>query len=341
MVIIFLIILSVFAVIYVVFNLVKREHISDDYCVGYFGTMGSGKTFMSVKTIRSRIKRFCTYQKWLQRLMWIIPIAPLIPSFRSWWHKRFADAYQDIRIFSTIPMQFTIKVSLFRKRKFVAEPLTVAHLMCTEKLPLNALVYIGEFGKAIASQFDYDNAFVQVNLASFVSFCRHWFLGRFGVIVIDEQAPSSVVKEVRVRLGTSYVLKRCKVGKVLPFYRVTCSKLDFTSGDAVKSDDDRETVNDSESARKLDKGDRFFWGFHAWWRPREYDSRTYSEMYYKGFTLVPPERYDGLKTTYLPIMPNNEEANKSFKRDRTVTRQRFGETLTSKCHPSIKPPKGE
>ena len=238
-------------------------------------------------------------------------------------------------------MRFKVRYSLFRSKLYVAEPLTVAHLLCRERLPQNALIYIGEFGKAIASQFDYDNAYVQVNLTSFISFCRHWFLGRFGVIVIDEQAPSSVIKEVRVRLGTSYVLKRCKVGKVLPFYRVTCSKLDFTSGDAVKSDDDRERVNDAESPRKLDKGDRFFWGFHAWWKPREYDSRTYSEMYTQGYTLLPPDHFDGLKTTYLPIMPNNADANKSYSKDRTGTRQRFGESLSTNSPSSIKPPKGE
>lgn len=321
--------LVVFA-LYLAINLVKRERISRDYCIGYFGTMGSGKTFMGVKTVRQRLKSFQRWQKWVKRVRWWIPVARCIPAFHRAWKRRFPEAYQTIEIYSTIPMSFRLRYSLFRKRIYSAKPLTVQHLLCYDKLPQNSIIYIGEFGKSIASQFDYDNCFVQLNLANFISFCRHWFLGKFGVIVIDEQAPSCVTKEVRVRLGTSYVLSGCHVGKLFPFYRVQCAKLDFTSGDAVKSDNDQQVVTDENSPRKLDKGKRFFWGFNNPFR-REYDTRCYSEIYTDGFTIAAPESFSGMKTNYLPIMPNNAESNKQFKSDRTIARQKFGCRLRTDC----------
>lgn len=320
------IILGIIAVIYVLYLFFCREKMPNDYCVGFFGTMGSGKTFVSTKKVRASLKKYLKAQKWVRRLRWLLPIPFAICWKRYWCTEVFPWAYSEPLVLSTIPMDFKIHYKVIGKAKRVkSQPLTVSHLLCKTKIPQNTIIYIGEFGKAIASQFDYENAYVQVYLTNWISFCRHWFLGKFGCIIIDEQAPSCIIKEVRVRLGTSYNLSNCWVGRLLPFYRITCEKVSFLNGD-THSDEERRTTDDAETARKFDRKRRFFFGFNNPFR-RDYDTRCYSVIYNDGFTIDPPSEFTDLKTRYLPIMPNNDEYNKIFKKDRTKAREAFGQSL--------------
>lgn len=266
-----------------------QESMPNNTVVGFVGTMGSGKTFLSVREAKRAYKRvklthiFCKYL--------------IIPRFffPRWRRKPY--------LFSNIP----VKLSQFGKKKY-CNVLLKEHIMREKLLPEGSIVLIDEIGQ-IASQWEYDNPNVREQLADFTRFFRHWIDGR---MYVTDQSSDNIVKPVRCRLGIIYHLNDFhRWFKLLPFFKVECIPL------LMVEDSQKETTS-------VDFGSpMYFFGLlHYRWaeklfKLKSYDSRCFSEIYREGATVVPKSFDSTLKTRYLIDISVSRDVSKQYKADRS------------------------
>lgn len=144
-----------------------------DTVVAFTGGLGSGKSFLSVKTAVKLLRR-------KRREVW----------FYNVFHK---DKLPRPLLYSSIP----VKIS----RNEMSTALVAEHLTLQKHIVLNSVVLIDEIG-GFCSQFDYrvENSDL---FDEFVRFFRHYVQG---YLVVNDQCSENIVLQVRRRLNTVYNL---------------------------------------------------------------------------------------------------------------------------------------
>lgn len=257
--------------------------------VGFVGTMGSGKTYLSVREAKRAYKKV--------KLIHIFSKYLFVPRFffPRWRRKPF--------LFSNIPVKLG--------RNKYCNVLLKEHILRQKLLPEGAIVLIDEIGQ-IASQWEYENPYVREQLADFTRFYRHWIDGR---MFVTDQSSDNIVKVVRCRLGIIYHLNNFHRWFLLPFFNVECLPL------LMVEDSQKETSNVELGAKQY-----FFGILHYRWaekllKLRSYDSRCYSEIYRHG-AVREPVKYDStLKTRYLIDISVSRDESKAYKADRKAYKE--------------------
>ena len=160
--------------VFIIWRVSKLYSLSTyDTVVAFTGGLGSGKSFLSVKTALKLLKRKRREVRW-----------------HNFWHKQKKPRPL---LYSSIP----IKIS----RKENSTLLTGEHLTLQQHLVLNSVVLLDEVG-GFCSQFDYrvDNSEM---FEEFVRFFRHYVQG---YLVVNDQCSENIVLQVRRRLNTVYNL---------------------------------------------------------------------------------------------------------------------------------------
>jgi len=261
---------------------------SKDTVTCFTGGLGSGKTFMAVKTALSWVK--------MQNLIYLLSFIPLVRFFIG---KR-SKAY----LYSNFPIIVGRRFIFFGKPKY-SRVLKREHILMTEILPQGCCVCIDEIGQ-FASQYDYDNPYVMEYLQEFIRFYRHYLGGK---LILTDQCSANIVVCLRRRISIIYCLSNFRrVLCILPFYLTDVQEFSL-------SEEQIQSVNvlDRETSKE-----RFFGFLQYKWISRhlklfKYDSRCYSIMYMaeKNKTNA-PLKWEKLKTNYLIDIPCTGQERKEY-----------------------------
>jgi len=284
--IIFLIIAVVFAVI-VVMKFLHQKHVTNNTVICFTGGLGSGKTYNAVRFAYKFYKR--------QRTSY---------NFRFLSFLGFGSKNPPV-VYSNIPILLQ-KKSFFGLlgKEVYSKPLTRDHILMHKRIEENSVVLIDEIGQ-FASQHDWNNPFVQVELQEFIRFFRHYINGK---LILTDQCSANICNQIRRRINIIYNLENFRrLFFFFPFF--TCEVRELLS-----VEDNVSNVN--EMSRNLKK--EYFIGFLPynfpllrWLSFRKYDSRCYSIMYMSKKSNVPPKEWrTDLKTNYLIDIPTVKEVTK-------------------------------
>lgn len=171
-------ILALLVIIIAIFLFISYT-LNYDTVVAFTGGLGSGKTFLSVKTARKLLRKV-RFEVWLYNLF----------------HK---DKKIKPMLYSSIP----VKVS---KKEWALE-LTPEHCLLKTRLCEKAIVFIDEIG-AFASQFDFDLPNVKDNFNEFTRLYRQYTKG--GYLVVNDQCSENINLYIRRRINTVFNLMHFK-----------------------------------------------------------------------------------------------------------------------------------
>lgn len=183
-------------IIFFGYKFLKPYFIKHDTTILFCGGLGSGKTLNSVKQAIVLYKK--NYSIWKIKRLW----NRFINLFRK--HKK-AFREEEPKLYSNIPIRIGKKQSI---------QLTMEHLILKERINQKSVVLIDEL-PTLVNQFNWNIKKVKYNLNEFITFFRH-YIG--GYLVVNGQAESEIVKQVRVKLNSYYRTFNFK--KFLCFYRV-------------------------------------------------------------------------------------------------------------------------
>ena len=188
-----MIIFIVIAVIAIVLLLKSYRLDTRDTVIAFSGGLGSGKTFLSVRTALRALR----WSRFLWRLDKILhPVT------------RRTDPRPEL--YSSIPIRTV--TGIFRKKETFSYKLTPEILLLQERIPPRSVVMIDEIG-SFMSQFEY-RAVNADRLDEFVRLFRHYTLG--GKFICNDQCSENIVLYVRRRLNTVYNLMRFRKVPLLP-----------------------------------------------------------------------------------------------------------------------------
>lgn len=190
-----MIIFIVIAVIAIVLLLKSYRLDTRDTVIAFSGGLGSGKTFLSVRTALRALR----WSRFLWRLDKILhPVT------------RRTDPRPEL--YSSIPIRTV--TGIFRKKETFSYKLTPEILLLQERIPPRSVVMIDEIG-SFMSQFEY-RAVNADRLDEFVRLFRHYTLG--GKFICNDQCSENIVLYVRRRLNTVYNLMRFRKVLLLPVW---------------------------------------------------------------------------------------------------------------------------
>lgn len=190
-----MIIFIVIAVIAIVLLLKSYRLDTRDTVIAFSGGLGSGKTFLSVRTALRALR----WSRFLWRLDKILhPVT------------RRTDPRPEL--YSSIPIRTV--TGIFRKKETFSYKLTPEILLLQERIPPRSVVMIDEIG-SFMSQFEY-RAVNADRLDEFVRLFRHYTLG--GKFICNDQCSENIVLQVRRRLNTVYNLMRFRKVPLLPVW---------------------------------------------------------------------------------------------------------------------------
>lgn len=239
-------------------------------------------TMGSGKTLCATNKDFSLRSKVMLELFWTRLKSYLIP-----WKKKLPKN-DKVYVYSNIPL---------RSKYYI--PLESDHLLRKKEMYQNCIILIDEFG-SFCNQYDWSNPYIIEQLTSFVRFSRHWLNA---YLLITDQTSDSIPKQVRDRLSSEYHLARCRSWlfryKVIDVYPV------------------QHITDDSSNVVQVDQDNIPYLIFRFKAKKCLYDTRCYSETYYKGFVFE-REKDDSknLKTRYLLDFEPNAEFLKKYKQDK-------------------------
>lgn len=207
--IVFIILLIILIV--VAFKILKPYFIKYDTTILFTGGLGSGKTLNSVKYSVKLYKVSCRkirLKNWFTKILRlkrrIIPMPILV---------------------SNVPIYTK---TLFKGRVFISVPLTRDMLTLNERIPEFSIVLIDEISN-IANQFNWSIEDVQYHVNEFIQFFRH-YVG--GYLILNAQAESEIVKQIRVKLNSYYICMNFRKFLFF-FYRVDLLHRLCTGGEDV------------------------------------------------------------------------------------------------------------
>ena len=169
----------------------------------YFGETGSGKTLTGVKNGLKRLKK---NQKKVKKFNSNLKLKNFI---RKLFKKEPLNPKQVPQIYANFPI---------RSQYYV--PITKEMLLLQEPIIENSVVILDEFG-SMASQYQYDDEELRVNLAELTGKFRH-YIGDDGLLILLDQSSERILKEVKYSLGEIYELQNFK--KFIFFYIQTFIK---------------------------------------------------------------------------------------------------------------------
>lgn len=291
---IFLLIAAILIVIVIVF-VFRQKRITKNTIKCFTGGLGSGKTFLAVRTA-------LRYRK-IQNIIYFLSFIPGIRFFTGKRHK--------CEVYSNIPI--IIKRRRKKKGHLYSFVLRKEHILMKERLPENACVVIDELGQ-FASQYDHDNPYVMEYIQEFIRFFRHYING---ALIVTDQCSANIVVPIRRRIATIYCVSnfRRALG-LLPFYFIDVQELTIT-------DEQVSNVNQMDIETKKE----YFFGFLPYrWLSRvlklgKYDSRCYSIMYMADKTHTAPVQWDNLKTNYIIDIYATGEQRKAYKQKGILPRE--------------------
>lgn len=164
-----ILIIVLVVLIYVIYKIVLQKRIPDNTVIAFTGGLGSGKTFLGVKTAIKHHKKML--------LLYTIGIIKKKPEF-----------------WSNIPIRYS--------RKKWARQLSYEHLTLKSRIEEYSTIFIDELGQ-FASQYDYQNPYVMMYLQEFIRFYRHYTDGK---LIITDQTSSNIVVAIRRRINQIYNL---------------------------------------------------------------------------------------------------------------------------------------
>lgn len=190
-----MLIFIVFAIIAVILLLKTYRLDTRDTVIAFSGGLGSGKTFLSVRTALRALR----WSRFLWRLDKLLhPVS------------RKHDPKPEL--YSSIPIRTV--TGILRKKEIFSHKLTPEILLLQERIPPRSVVMIDEIG-SFMSQFEY-RAVNADRLDEFVRLFRHYTLG--GKFICNDQCSENIVLQVRRRLNTVYNLMRFRKLPLLPVW---------------------------------------------------------------------------------------------------------------------------
>ena len=190
-----MLIFIVFAIIAVILLLKTYRLDTRDTVIAFSGGLGSGKTFLSVRTALRALR----WSRFLWRLDKLLhPVS------------RKHDPKPEL--YSSIPIRTV--TGILRKKETFSHKLTPEILLLQERIPPRSVVMIDEIG-SFMSQFEY-RAVNADRLDEFVRLFRHYALG--GKFICNDQCSENIVLQVRRRLNTVYNLMRFRKLPLLPVW---------------------------------------------------------------------------------------------------------------------------
>lgn len=209
---VFIIVLIILAV--VLFKVLKPYFIKYDTTILFTGGLGSGKTLNSVKYALKLYKVTCRKIR-----------------IKNFFRKLFKSKKR------IIPLPYLISnVPIYKKRFFVGDvkyysrPLTKEILTLQERIPEYSIVLIDEISMLV-NQFNWNIDEVQYHLNEFIQLFRH-YVG--GYLILNAQAESEIVKQVRVKLNSYYICMNFRKFLFF-FYKVDVLHRLCTGGDDVNT----------------------------------------------------------------------------------------------------------
>ncbi len=180
---IILIALLVFFV-FIAYKILKPYFLKYDTTILFCGGLGSGKSLNSVKTAKTLYRKNLTKWKWKKR--WF--------NFKQLFKKKCNREVFNVEmplLYSTIPVKMG---------KYQSYQLQKGHLILDLRINQGSVVFIDELPN-IVNQFNWNLEEVQFHLNEFITYFRH-YIG--GYLVVNGQAESEIVKQVRVKLNSYY-----------------------------------------------------------------------------------------------------------------------------------------
>lgn len=187
---VFILVLIIVAVIALGYWILKPYVIKYDTTLLFVGGLGSGKTLNSVKTAITLYKKNVLLWKWSRFKNKIKNL------FRSK-NKKIIFDIKKPKLYSNIPIKLSGPLS--KKEKY-SEVLTKEHLTLKSRLVEYSVVLIDE-APLLVNQFNYNIDVVKNNLNEFIALFRH-YVG--GYLILNGQAESEIVKQIRVKLNVYY-----------------------------------------------------------------------------------------------------------------------------------------
>lgn len=234
-----LFIILVIVLIYVIYKIFMQKRIPNNTVIAFTGGLGSGKTFLGVKTAIQHHKKMM--------LLYTLGIIKKKPEF-----------------WSNIPIRYT--------RKKWARQLNYEHLTLKARIEEYSTIFIDELGQ-FASQYDYQNPYVMMYLQEFIRFYRHYTDGK---LIITDQTSSNIVVAIRRRINQIYNLHDFKRFFFF-WYTVKVNEILLTEDimNIKQTDSDDEPYFMGYLPFKYLKFLNYLNPFYY----KKYDSRTYSINY--------------------------------------------------------------
>lgn len=255
-----MIIFIVIAVIAIVLLLKSYRLDTRDTVIAFSGGLGSGKTFLSVRTALRALR----WSRFLWRLDKILhPVT------------RRTDPRPEL--YSSIPIRTV--TGIFRKKETFSYKLTPEILLLQERIPPRSVVMIDEIG-SFMSQFEY-RAVNADRLDEFVRLFRHYTLG--GKFICNDQCSENIVLYVRRRLNTVYNLMRFRKVPLLPVWH--CRVRNILISEEIK------TV---QTERHAEDEFQILLGLMPGKSRKNYDTYCYSRRYLRLW-MTETDRYTELK----------------------------------------------
>jgi hypothetical protein len=187
---IFIIVVVCVAIVALLYWWLKPYFIKYDTTLLFVGGLGSGKTLNSVKTALQLYKKNVGFWKWCKFKNKVKNL------FRSKENK-IPFTMKKPKLYSNIPIK--ISGPLSKKEKY-SEVLTKEHLSLQSRIVEYSVVLIDE-APLLVNQFNYNLEIVKNNVNEFIALFRH-YVG--GYLILNGQAESEIVKQIRVKLNVYY-----------------------------------------------------------------------------------------------------------------------------------------
>lgn len=192
--------IAIIVIAFIVYKFLKPYFIKYDTTILFCGGLGSGKTLNSVKTALKMYKK--NIFKWKIKRKWIKTTNKIKQINYKIKTKIFKSKKAKTPILKIIPEKplfySTIPIQINKKTQSIK--LTKEHLILKKRINQNSIVLIDELPN-IVNQFNWNIEIVQNNLNEFITYFRHYING---YLIINGQAVSEIVKQVRVKLNSYY-----------------------------------------------------------------------------------------------------------------------------------------
>lgn len=171
-------------ILFFIYKFLKPYFLKYDTTILFCGGLGSGKTLNCVKLAKTLYRKVLFKWKWKRRFH----------NFKQLFKKKC----DRVKFTQEMPLFYsTIPVKMCKYQSYI---LTKEHLTLDLRINQNSVVFIDELPN-IVNQFNWNLEDVQFHLNEFITFYRH-YIG--GYLVVNGQAESEIVKQVRVKLNSYY-----------------------------------------------------------------------------------------------------------------------------------------